>query len=166
MEYGGKTTVTEPFVKPEFPKKSQSRLGDSSVLLKQDFVYLGVGLKSGDEKQDLVQKPLQNPANTSPSYPIKIVKGTAETGAQKRARADSDGRMRDEKSGETEKRSRLTASKSPVGSEKIVLPSRISNTEKISSKNEILKYQRHFEMEEILKMSASRMEKKAEFKVE
>ncbi|KIM92854.1 hypothetical protein OIDMADRAFT_62169 [Oidiodendron maius Zn] len=67
MEYGGKTTVAEPFVKSEFPEKSQPRLGDSSVLPKQDFICLGLRWKSGDEKLDLVQKPLQNPANTSPS---------------------------------------------------------------------------------------------------
>jgi hypothetical protein len=135
LEDASKSTVTEPFIKSEFPEKSQLPLGDSSVLLKQDFVYLGPGLKSEDGKLNLVQKPLKTPANASSSYPIKIVRGTSETGTKKRARVDSDGRKRDEKLGETGKRSHLIASKAlESSSEKIVLPSRISKTKKISSK--------------------------------
>jgi hypothetical protein len=167
LEDASKSTVTEPFIKSEFPEKSQLPLGDSSVLLKQDFVYLGPGLKSEDEKLNLVQKPLKNSANASSSYPIKIVRGTSETGTKKRVRVDSDGRKRDEKLGETGKRSRLIASKAlESSSEKIVLPSRISKTKKICSKNEILKYWRHFEMEEMAKISTSKMEKKAAYLVD
>jgi hypothetical protein len=160
-----KAPVAEPFIKSEFPEKSLLPLGESSVLPKEDFVYLSPGLKSKDEKLRLVQNTLQNPANTS-STPIKIFTGSSETRPQKRARLDS-GRKRDEKFGERVKRSRLIARKTlESDGEKASLPPRTSKTKRISNKNEILEYWRHFEREELAKISTSKTEKKAAHLVE
>jgi hypothetical protein len=122
-------------------------------------------LKSKDEKLRLVQNTLQNPANTS-STPIKIFTGSSETRPQKRARLDS-GRKRDEKFGERVKRRRLIASKTlESDGEKASLPPRTSKTKRISNKNEILEYWRHFEREELAKISTSKTEKRAAHLVE
>lgn len=166
MEAVVKAPVAEPFVKSEFPEKSQLPLGDSSVLLKQDFVYLGPGSENEDDKLSLFKPSLQNPANAS-SHLIKTVRDSSETLTKKRARVSNDDGKDDEKLREIEKRSRVILSKT-LGSdgEKSSVPSRMLKAKKILSKNEILEHWKQFEMEEMAKVSTSKIEKKGAHLVE
>lgn len=139
--------VTEPCIKSEFVEQSRLPLDEPSVLLKEDSAYLGHGLKDeNDDKLGLVKEVQQNPPNIS--YPTK----PPESQTKKRARVGSD---KKEKLRDIGKRSRVA----PSNGAKAPVPLRGSKTKMMSSKNEILKYWRHFEMEEMAKVSTSKTEK-------
>jgi hypothetical protein len=157
--------VTEPCIKSEFLEQSRLPLDEPSVLLKEDSAYLGLGLKDENDKLPLVKEAQQNPPNIS--YPTKADRDFPETQTKKRARVGSDNGKQDEKLREIWKRSRVAPSNTAWGNNaKAPVPLRSSKTKMMSSKNEILKYWRHFEMEEMAKLSTSGTEKMGTHHVE
>lgn len=157
--------VTELCIKSEFPEQSRLPLGEPSGLLKEDSVYLGLGLKDEDDKLGLVKEFQPNTQNMS--YSTAAITDSPETHPKKRAKVGSDSGKHDEKLRNIGKRSRITPTSTTWSNGgKAPVPLKSSKMKKMSGRNEILKYWRHFEMEEMAKVSTSKTEKMATYHVE
>ena len=157
--------VTELCIKSEFPEQSRLLLGEPSGLLKEHSVYLGLGLKDEDDKLGLVKEFQPNTQNMS--YSTAAITDSPETHPKKRAKVGSDSGKQDEKSRNIGKRSRISPTSTTWSNGgKAPVPLKSSKMKKMSGRNEILKYWRHFEMEEMAKVSTSKTEKMATYHVE